>query len=169
MKKITFLRARPKEPGKRTATESKAKLELLARRAFDPRDDIEDIMGVKRGKEIEEVEASDTLHEKELFRRGLGFQQIASRGYSISPKNVIGYYELKLQFRELLEEDPDMEDDFTKEVYSLYVNAKNNLLQRTITIPQTNVEVVDQEPVVKYIPMPSWFKGTEVDMEKKEE
>lgn len=170
MAKIAFLRPSPRKQEKKSSTENKAKLELLTEVRLTTRGEIEDIMGVKRGKgDVEEFEASDSMHEKDLFRRGLGFQQIANRGYAISPKNVQAYYELKLAFRERLEQDPDMERPLTREIYSLFLNAKNNLLQRTITEKQTNVEVVDTDPVIKYIPVPTWGSTSITDMEKKKD
>lgn len=171
MAKVTFLRPRQKEQKKKSATEAKAKLELLNRRAFDTTDDIEDIMMVKQEgqKELVEMEAIDAPHERELFRRGMGFDTIASRGYSISDSNVRHYYRLKMKLRRLLEEDPFMQEDFTKRIHLFYVNAKNNLQQRTVRKEQTNVEVVDQEPVIKYIPVPQWGRVAETDMEKKDE
>ena len=174
MKTRISLQPRRKQKDKRSSTEAKAKLELLTKRVWDDADEIEDMIQVEqkeKGKASQTIsfEAPDSIYETNLFRKGLGFQQIASRGYAIRPRNVQGYYDLKMQLRTLIEEDPAMKDDLTREVFSLYVNANNNLLQRTITTPQTNVEVVDHEPVVKYITLPPWFKGQETDMGKKED
>lgn len=167
--KITFLRARPKKPEKKTSTEAKAKLELLTEVRLNSKTEIEDIMGVKTGSEIEEMEAMDSLHEKDLFRRGLGFEQIAERGYAITAENVKHYYRLKILYHRLLERDPNHEKALTRKAYSRFLNAKNNLLQRTMTKKQTNVEVVDQEPIVKYIPVPQYGVAPTTDMEKKDE
>lgn len=144
-------------------------MELLTGVRLSSRGEIEDNFRVKTGAGIEEFEAADNLHEKDLFRRTLGFQQVASRGYAITPRNIQAYYELKLAFRERLEQDPNMERPLTREIYSLYLNAKNGLLQRSITIPQTNVEIADQEPVVKYIPVPTYSQTPITDLEKKDD
>ena len=175
-----FLRPRPKQRDKKSSTESKAKLELLTKRIWDDADEIEDIVAIQRkgedivaiqrkGSQIEEVENPISLYEKRLLRKGLGYQQVASRGYEINPKNIVAYDELALQFDEAYKEDPDMIEPYTRDVFSLYTRANNNLLQLTITTPQTNVEVVDVEPTVKIITVPSWGKMPGTDMEDKKE
>ena len=173
MKRFSLsLRPQPRQKQK-SSTEAKAKMETLFKRVFEDSDDVEDKMHVQelneqgrpKGEAID-IEAADAQYERTLFRKGLGFGQIGSRGYSISAGNVKAYYDIKMQLRQLQEDDPLMEDDFTKEVNSLLANLKNNLLQRTILKEQTNVEVVDTEPIVKTIFVPQWGKVQETDMEK---
>ena len=161
------LKTRMKKPDNKSSTQAKAKMETLFKRIYSDTDDIEDVIAIDHGKQgVEEIEAPDSVYERSLFRKGLGFEQVASRGYSISAKNIKAYYKLRMLERHLVEQDPDMKHPLTQRVHSRFVIASNNLLQRTITKEQTNVEVVDVEPMVKVITVPSWGRIADTDMEK---
>jgi len=165
--KISF-HSQVRKKDRKTSTEAKAKMETLFKRVYSATSEVEDVIGVQRGKgqPPEEMEVPASMYERELFQAGLGFEQIASRGYAITPKNVQAFYKLEMLDTLLVTQDPDMLHPLTRRVHLRFITAARNLKQRTISKDQTNVEVVDIEPMVKVVTVPSWGRIADTDMEK---
>src|SRR3990167_7391718 len=151
---------------------AKAKLELIDKRLFAPKekDDVEDVMVVERkeqGKpsEEQEFEAPDTAVMREVNRRTLGLGAIGGR-YRISAKNAQAYHRLRLKYRAALERDPDRLEKFTQQAHILFNDTADNFKERSVYPDKMKVEVVEQEPLVKYIPVPTWGKPDKWDDKK---
>lgn len=170
--RFKFQTRKKDEAGAGQGTKAKAKLELLDKRLFGPREetDIEDIMVVERkeeGKpaEEQEFEAPDTAIMREVNRRTLGLGAIGGR-YGITAKNAQAYHRLRLKYRAALERDPDRREKFTQQAHVLFNDTADNFKERGVDPEQVKVEVVEQEPLVKYIPVPTWGKGDKWDDKK---
>ena len=151
---------------------AKAKMEVLDKRLFAPKDknDVEDVMVVERkepGKpaEEQEYEAPDTAIIREVNRRTLGLGAIGGR-YAISAKNAQAYHRLRLKYRAALELDPDRLEKFTQQAHVLFNDTADSFKERGVSPDQIKVEVVEQEPLVKYIPVPTWGKSDKWDDKK---
>ncbi len=162
-----------KEIGVGQGVQAKAKMEMAHERLFKPKqpDDVEDIMVVERkegpGKpaEEQEFEAPDTAIMREVNRRTLGLGAIGGR-YAISAKNSQAYHRLRLKYRAALERDPDRQEKFTQQAHVLFNDTADNFKERSVYPDQIKVEVVEQEPLVKYIPVPTWGKSDKWDDKK---
>ncbi len=154
-------------------TKAKAKLELLDRRLFAPKekDDVVDVMAVERGEEgkpseEEEFEAPDTAMVREINRKTLGLGAVGGRGYGISAKNAQSFHRMRLKYRMALERDPDRTEKFTRLAHTLFNDTGDSFKERGVYPEQIKVEVVEQEPLVKYIPVPTWGKSDKWDDKK---
>jgi len=152
--------------------QAKAKMEMAHERLFKPKqpDDVEDVMVVETkeaGKPVteEEFEAPDTAIMREVNRRTLGLGTIGGR-YAISAKNAQAYHRLRLKYRAALERDPNRLEKFTQQVHVLFNDTADNFKERSVYPEQMKVEVVEQEPLVKYIPVPTWGKSDKWDDKK---
>jgi len=155
--------------------QAKAKLELIDKRLFAPKekDDVEDIMVVERkeqGKpsEEQEFEAPDTAIMREVNRRTLGHGAIGGRkgAYPITARNSQAFHRLRLKYRAALERDPDRLEKFTQQAHVLFNDTADSFKERGVDPDQIKVEVVEQEPLVKYIPVPTWGKSDKWDDKK---
>lgn len=157
--RFQFQPKKTEEVGK--GIKAKSKLEVLEKRLFDPKakDDVEDIMVVERGtgssRTEEAFEAPDTATIRDVNRRTLGHGALGGRD-AISPRNNRAYHRLRLKYRMALERDPDRQEKYTRYAHVLFNDTGDNFKERSVLPKQIDVEVVEQEPLVKYIPVPQW-------------